>query len=125
MDFQTFTRKRLSQSAPADGGWNIALSTWTGPDVVDPVVNVSLGGEGLKAQWGWPTLPEMEKLRDQFARTASMDERKKIAADIQKLAYDQALYIPTGTFKALAAYRDNVKGVTAAPALMLWGISKE
>lgn len=125
MDFQTFTRKRLAQTPPSEGGWNVALSTWTGPDVVDPVVNVSLGGEGLKAQWGWPTLPEIEKLRSQFAATASMDERKKIAGDIQKLAYEQALYIPTGTFKALAAYRVNIKGVTAAPALMLWGIAKE
>ncbi len=125
MDFQTFTRRRLAQSPPDQGGWNIALSTWTGPDVVDPVVNVSLGGEGQKAQWGWPTMPEMEKLRDQFARTASMDERKKIAAEIQKLAYDQALYIPTGTFKSLAAYRNNVKGVVSAPAMMMWGISKE
>jgi peptide/nickel transport system substrate-binding protein len=89
------------------------------------VVNVSLGGEGLKAQWGWPTFPEMEKLRDQFAGTADMNERRKIAEQIQKLAYDQAIYIPTGTFKALAAYRNNVKNVASAPALMLWGISKE
>jgi peptide/nickel transport system substrate-binding protein len=125
MDFQTFTRKRLTQSPPAQGGWNIALSTWTGPDVVDPVVNVSLGGEGLRAQWGWPTFPEMEKLRDEFARTPDLHERKKIAEQIQKLAFDQAIYIPTGTFKALAAYRDNVKGVVSAPALMLWGVSKE
>jgi peptide/nickel transport system substrate-binding protein len=125
MDFQTFTRKRLTQSPPAQGGWNITLSTWTGPDVVDPVVNVSLGGEGLKAQWGWPTFPQMEKLRDEFAGTADMNERKKIAEQIQKLAYDQAIYIPTGTFKALAAYRNNVKNVASAPALMLWGISKE
>lgn len=125
MDFQTFTRKRLNQASPSQGGWNIALSTWTGPDVVDPVVNVSLGGEGLKAQWGWPTLPEMERLRDKFAETASMDERKKIAGEIQKLAYDKAIYIPTGTFKSLAAYRDNVTGVKASPALMIWGISKE
>ncbi|WP_147407834.1 ABC transporter substrate-binding protein [Rhodopseudomonas palustris] len=124
MDFQTFTRKRLSQSPPADGGWNIALSTWTGPDVVDPVVNVSLGGAGLKAQWGWPSLPEIDALRDRFASTADPAERKTIAAEIQKLNYEQAIYIPTGTFKALAAYADNVKGIEPAPALMLWGISK-
>jgi peptide/nickel transport system substrate-binding protein len=125
MDFQTFTRKRLSQAAPAEGGWNIALSTWTGPDVVDPIVNVSLSGAGQKAQWGWPDVPEMEALRNKFATTPEVQERKKIAADIQKLAYDKALYVATGTFKALAAYRDNVRGVAPAPALMLWGISKD
>jgi len=124
MDFQTFTRKRLTQSPPSQGGWNIALSTWTGPDVVDPVANISLSGAGQKAQWGWLEMPEMEALREKFAKTADMGERKTIAADIQKLAYDQAIYIPTGTFKALAAYRDSVKGVAPAPALMLWGISK-
>lgn len=125
MDFQTFTRKRLSQAPPAEGGWNVALSTWTGPDVVDPVVNVSLGGEGLKAQWGWPTLPEMEALRSKFAATAGIEERKAISGEIQKLAYEQALYIPTGTFKALAAYRTNIKGIAPSPALMMWGVSKE
>jgi peptide/nickel transport system substrate-binding protein len=125
MDFQTFTRRRLNKSAPGEGGWNIALTTWTGPDVVDPIVNVSLSGAGAKAAWGWPDVPELEKLRDNFARASSQEGRKRIAADIQKLAYDQALYIPTGTFKALAAFRTNVKGVASAPALMLWGISKE
>lgn len=125
MDFQTFTRKRLTQAPPAEGGWNIALSTWTGPDVVDPVVNVTLSGAGAKAPWGWPWFPEMETLRDAFSQAATLEERKKIAADIQKLAYDQAIYIPTGTFQALAAHRTNIRGVVPAPALMLWGISKE
>jgi peptide/nickel transport system substrate-binding protein len=125
MDWQTFTRKRLTQAPPSQGGWNIALSTWTGPDVVDPIVNASISGAGKDAPWGWPSFPEVEKLRDQFAREPDAAKRKQLAEEIQKVVYDQAIYIPTGTFRALAAYRTNVKGVVPAPALMIWNISKD
>jgi peptide/nickel transport system substrate-binding protein len=124
MDFQTFTRQRLVTAPPAEGGWNIAHSTWTGPDVVDPVVNISLSGAGRNALWGWPDFPEMEALRDRFAREADPAARRRIAAEIQKLNYEQVIHIPTGTFRALAAYRTNVTGLLPAPALMLWNVAK-
>jgi peptide/nickel transport system substrate-binding protein len=125
MDFQTFTRRRLNQGPPEQGGWNIAFSTWTGADVVDPVVNPTLSGAGEKAPWGWPTSPEIEALRRNFAQEPDMDKRKEIAAEIQRVNYDEAIYIPTGTFVSLAAYRSNVKGVFSAPAMMMWNISKD
>ena len=99
------------QGSPESGGWNIAFSTWTGSDVVDPIVNATLSGAGLKAPWGWPTSPEIEALRTKFAREPDMVKRREIAAEIQRVNYEQAIYIPTGTLVSLAAYRTNFKGV--------------
>ncbi len=35
---------------------------------------------------------------DAFARASSLDEQKKIAADIQKQTYEQVIYIPLGQY---------------------------
>ncbi len=123
MDWSTFTRRRLTQAPPPEG-WNIACSTWTAPDVMDPVVNATLSGAGKQAPWGWPSVPEMEVLRERFSREPDAAERRRLAAEVQRLAYDQAIYMPTGTFKALAAFRSNVTGLFPAPALMLWNVGK-
>ena len=98
-DWQTVVTRRASQKPPKEGGWNMFFTNWVAADVVQPVVNVSIGGRGKNGGWfGWPEDAKIEELRDDFARASSPDEQKKIAADIQKEAYDQVIYIPLGQY---------------------------
>ena len=54
-DWQTVVTRRASQKPPKEGGWNMFFTNWVGADVVNPVVNVSVGGKGKKGGWfGWP-----------------------------------------------------------------------
>src|SRR5450759_2691175 len=60
-----------------------------------PIVNASIGGRGKNGGWfGWAEDAKIEQLKDAYARSGSPEEQKKIAADIQKEAYDQVIYIP-------------------------------
>jgi peptide/nickel transport system substrate-binding protein len=125
-DWQTVVQRRASQKPPKDGGWNMFFTNWVGADVVNPVVNVSVGGRGKNGGWfGWADDPKVEAMRDAFARSTSLEEQKKIAADIQKEVYDQVLYIPLGQYFGPSAWRKSLSGVLDGPATpIFWNIDK-
>jgi peptide/nickel transport system substrate-binding protein len=125
-DWQTVVSRRASQKPVSEGGWNMFFTNWAAADVMNPVVNVSVGGRGKNGGWfGWAEDPKIEKLRDAFARASSAEEQKKIAAEIQKENYDQVIYIPLGQFLIPSAWRKSLAGVLDGPATpIFWNIDK-
>jgi peptide/nickel transport system substrate-binding protein len=125
-DWQTVVTRRASQKPPKEGGWNMFFTNWVGADVVNPIANFSIGGRGTKGGWfGWAEDAKIEQLKDAYARSSSPEEQKKIAADIQKEAYDQVIYIPLGQYLAPSAWRKSLTGVLDGPATpIFWNIDK-
>ena len=125
-DWQTVVARRASQKPPKEGGWNMFFTNWVAADVSNPVVNASVGGRGKNGGWfGWAEDAKIEELRDKFARSASPDEQKKIAADIQKQAYEQVIYIPLGQYLIPTGWRKSLSGVLDGPATpVFWNIDK-
>jgi peptide/nickel transport system substrate-binding protein len=126
-DWQTVVTRRASQKPIKEGGWNMFFTNWVGADVSNPVANVSVGGRGTKGGWfGWAEDAKVEQLRDAFARAGSPDEQKKIAADLQKHAYEQVIYIPLGQYFAPSAWSTKLTGVLDGPATpVFWNIEKK
>jgi len=123
MDWSTMVQRRAKKEPPAQGGWNI-FHTWsTSFDTMTPAVSSVLGGGGDKAWFGWPTSETIEKLRTQFTREPDERKRKAIAEEVQKIAYDEVLYVPWGQFVVPGAFRKNVQGVLEFGATLLWNIS--
>jgi peptide/nickel transport system substrate-binding protein len=125
-DWQTVVTRRASQKPPKDGGWNMFFTNWVSADVSNPIANLSIGGQGKNGGWfGWAEDAKIEQLKDAFVRAPSLDEQKKIAADIQKEAYDQVIYIPLGQYQGPSAWRKSLTGVLDGPATpIFWNIDK-
>jgi peptide/nickel transport system substrate-binding protein len=125
-DWQTVVSRRASQKPPKEGGWNMFFTNWVSADVDNPVANLSIGGQGKSGGWfGWAEDAKIEKLRDQFARSSTLDEKKKIAADIQKEAYEQVIYVPLGQYLIPTAWRKSLTGVIDGPATpVFWNVDK-
>ncbi|HEV3500866.1 MAG TPA: ABC transporter substrate-binding protein, partial [Bradyrhizobium sp.] len=125
-DWQTVVSRRASQKPPKEGGWNMFFTNWAGADVVNPIANFSIGGRGKNGGWfGWAEDAKIEALKDAYARSSSPEEQKKIAADIQKEAYDQVIYVPLGEYLAPSAWRKSLTGVLDGPATpIFWNIDK-
>jgi peptide/nickel transport system substrate-binding protein len=125
-DWQTVVARRASQKPPKEGGWNMFFTNWVAADVSNPVVNASVGGRGKNGGWfGWAEDAKIEELRDKFARSASPDEQKKIAAEIQKQAYEQVIYIPLGQYLIPTGWRKSLTGILDGPATpVFWNIDK-
>jgi peptide/nickel transport system substrate-binding protein len=122
MDWSTMVQRRAKKEPPTQGGWNI-FHTWsTSFDTMTPAVSSVLGGGGDKAWFGWPTSEPIEKLRTQFVREPDAAKRKAIADEVQKIAYDEVLYVPWGQFVVPGAFRKNVRGLLEFGATLLWNI---
>ncbi|MDE5452423.1 ABC transporter substrate-binding protein [Bradyrhizobium sp. CSA112] len=125
-DWQTVVTRRASQKPPKEGGWNMFFTNWVAADVSNPVGNASVSGRGKNGGWfGWAEDAKIEELRDKFARSGSADEQKKIAADIQKQAYEQVIYIPLGQYLIPSGWRKSLTGIVDGPATpVFWNIDK-
>src|SRR6478609_3549363 len=125
-DWQTVVSRRASQKPPKEGGWNMFITNWVSADVVNPISNVAVGGQGKKGGWfGWAEDAKVEQLKDAFVRAASLDDQKKVAAEIQKETYDQVLYVPLGQYQAPSAWRKSLSGVIDGPATpVFWNMDK-
>ena len=125
-DWQTVVTRRASQKPIKEGGWNMFFTNWVAADVSNPVANASVGGRGKNGGWfGWSEDAKVEELRDKFARSSSADEQKKIAAELQKHAYEQVIYIPLGQYTIPSGWRKSLTGVVDGPATpVFWNIDK-
>src|ERR1700726_3304902 len=87
-DWQTVVSRRAGQKSPKEGGWNMFFTNWVGADVMNPIVNFSIGGRGKNGGWlGWAGDGQKQQLKDAYARSSLPEQQKRIAPDIQKEAY--------------------------------------
>lgn len=126
-DWQTVVTRRASQKPPKEGGWNMFFTNWVTADILNPIANVSISGKGKAGGWfGWPDDPQMEALRDKFARSTSPDEQKKLATEIQERVYQQVTYIPLGQYTVPSVWRKTITGVLDGPATpVFWNMEKK
>jgi peptide/nickel transport system substrate-binding protein len=124
MDWQTLITRRTSQKPPAEGGWNIFVSYSAVANTMDPLRSHVIPANGKKAWFGWPEIPEIETLRDQFLHAPDEAARKKITDQIQKLAIDEGVIVPLGQFVSITAYSKKLSGILEASLPVFWNIKK-
>ena len=66
MDWSSHLTVRASKEPPDKGGWNILHTWWTAADVFNPAVHFGVSGAGPGAWFGWPDVPQLEKLTDRL-----------------------------------------------------------
>ncbi|MFJ4142754.1 ABC transporter substrate-binding protein [Pseudomonas sp. NPDC089734] len=125
MDWQTLVSRRANQKSPAEGGWNLFFTYWNVQTIWNPVVNPMLDGNGQKGAWfGWPTDPQMNELRVEFATATTPEAQKAVAARIQKHAMDQVSYIPLGQYHDVSAWNRHIKNLLKGPSTVFWAVEK-
>jgi peptide/nickel transport system substrate-binding protein len=123
-DWQTVLARRSRKEAPSAGGWSAFTTTLATTDILDPVVSFFAGAACEKASIGWPCDAQIEKLRDDFARTTDPARRKEIAEALQVRLSEYPTYAPLGQFNMPVAMRANVSGNMEAPATVFWNVKK-
>jgi peptide/nickel transport system substrate-binding protein len=124
MDWGTLVQRRTSKEPVERGGWSAFCTTYEGLTVADPATHVPLRGNGPQGWFGWPTSPRMEALREQWLDAPTMDERKAIARRMQRLAFEEVPYLPTGQHFNPTAYRTSLQDMVVASFPIFWGVRK-
>ena len=79
-------------------------------------------GAGSNAWFGWPDVPQLEKLGTDWVRTTDHTKRKQLADEIQKVALDEVTYVPWGEWVQPTVFRKNVKDVLKFGAPIFWNV---
>ena len=124
-DWGTVIQRRASKEPVERGGWSIFHTTSSGQSLALPVFNLFLRANGPNAWFGWPDVPEVERLRAEWVeRGGNPAESRRIAEALNREAMQSMYYIPLGYYWQPSAWARNVTGVFRAPATVFWNIGK-
>ena len=125
MDWATLQSRKNGWQPVAQGGWNMFFTYWGVSGIWNPTVHAMLDGSGSDTAWsGWPKSARVEELRTAYLTAATLDEQKKIAREIQQIAWDEGFYFNAGEFQAVAAWSVKLKNLQPGPITLFWGVSK-
>ena len=125
MDWQTLVTRRTKKEPANQGGWNVFHTFSVSADALNPISNSYFAANGDKAWFGWPTDPEMEKLRDSYARETDPTKAKALAEAVQLRAMETGQFGWLGQWYGPGARRANVTGWLKAPVPVMWNIEKK
>jgi peptide/nickel transport system substrate-binding protein len=123
MDWSTNLIVRARKEPPDKGGWNILHTLWTAADVLSPAVHFGVSGAGPGAWFGWPNIPQLDKLTTDWVRATDQTKRKQIADEVQKVALGEVAYVPWGEWFLPTAFRKNVQGILKFTAPVFWNVT--
>jgi peptide/nickel transport system substrate-binding protein len=124
MDWQTLVARRAKKDPPSKGGWNIAMTAATAVLLADPIVNHYTETTGDRAQFGWPTDAEIEKLRQEFLHQGDPAAQRRIAEQVQRRVMDLGVTVPLGQYVQPMARRKGVTGNIPSPVTVFWNVEK-
>ena len=126
MDWTTMVLRRANPGPVDQGGWHIFHTAQAAADLMNPVANNYLRGQGRNGGFfGWTEDAEMERLRASIARETDPAKQKALAQAAHDRAYEMLPYIPLGLYIQPPAYRSNISGFVNAPAMVFWNVEKK
>ena len=105
------TRVMNNRDGLDKGGWSAWCNYIPGIIALNPATQSYVRGPGRTGTSGWPDLPKIEALRDQFLAADRFEDQKRITEAIQLQAFQDIPYLPTGAYTPPTAFRSNVTGI--------------
>lgn len=122
-DFATVVQRRASREPVERGGWSCFYTGFATLDLLDPGVHQLVRGGGERAWFGWPAIPRMEELAGAWLDAPDLDAQRAIAAEMQRLAFEEVPYLPLGQYVLPTAYRRSLVGVLRGPPVF-WNVRR-
>ncbi|MCV3244121.1 peptide/nickel transport system substrate-binding protein [Mesorhizobium robiniae] len=124
-DWAGLVARRANKGPAEDGGWSIFITGSSAYADTDPISNVALAANGEKAFFGWPKNDEYEALRAKWADIETLEERKTLARDMQRLWWDFVGCVMLGQSVSPIARRKTLTGFLETPSLVpMWNLQK-
>lgn len=111
-DWGTTVQRSVSRQPPEKGGWHMFAAFSGGYDMSTPGSHQLLRGNGDGAYNGWPTLPKLEALRDEWLFAEGEADGRALARKMQEQALQDVPYLPLGSYYQPVAYRSDLAGVS-------------
>ncbi len=110
-DWGTVVQRSVRREPLDHGGWSVFASFTGGYDMANPASNNLIRGNGAHAYNGWPDLPVMEALRDQWLAAGDLATQQALAQKIQLQAMQDVPFLPLGSYYQPTAYKNDLTGM--------------
>ena len=110
VEFGTVGQRIVSREPIEKGGWNMYCANSTNLNNVFLPGNAYIRG-GTSGANGWPDVPRLEELREDWLNATSVADQKQIAAGIQVQFFKDVTHVPLGEFFSPACYRKDIAGI--------------
>lgn len=124
MDWGSLLTRRANANPPAEGGWNAHTTTWTGLGKLNPAAHLPLRGNGRQAWSGWPTSPDIERLRDGWFDAPDLPAQQAITRELQRVAVRDVPYLPLGQWAEPTLLRNDLAGLAKTSGPTFWGLRR-
>jgi len=117
-DWSTVLARRAKKE-----GWSMFPVYSNGTDMYSPLTHFYVAAT-CNDYPGWSCDNRIPVLLKSFTQAATLDERKRIAAQIQAVAYELTPSVMWGQFTIPAGYRSDLKGMIESDYPMFWEVSR-
>jgi peptide/nickel transport system substrate-binding protein len=117
-DWSTVLARRAKKE-----GWSMFPVYSNGTDMFSPLSHFYVAST-CNDYPGWSCDNRIPALLKTFTRANTLDERKRIAAEIQAVAYELTPSVMWGQFTIPAGYRNTVKNLIQSDYPMFWEVEK-
>ena len=105
-------------------GWSMFPVYSNGTDMFSPLSHFYVANTCSEDYPGWSCDRRIPELIKAFTRAGTLDERRKIAADIQVASYELTPSVMWGQFTIPAGYRAELKGLIQSSYPMFWEVDR-
>jgi peptide/nickel transport system substrate-binding protein len=110
LEWGTVVQRRASKEPSEKGGWHIFITNLTSLTNVFLPAHIAIRG-GPAGWFGWPDVPKVEALRDDWMNAPTMEEQKRLAAELQTQVFRDVTHVPLGQFFQPAAFHKSLTGI--------------
>jgi peptide/nickel transport system substrate-binding protein len=111
VEWGTVVQRRASQEPIDKGGWNIFYTYLGGAGNMSPASMSAARGNGKAAWFGWPSMPKMEELRNQWFEAPDLAAQKALVNQMQALCWQEVPYVNLGSYVGVTGYHAYLKGI--------------
>jgi peptide/nickel transport system substrate-binding protein len=110
LDWGTVQQRRASRQPIDKGGWSLFFSFQTSTQNITPAAAIALRADG-RGWYGWPTDPDMERLREAWFDAPDLAAQQRIARDMQVQFWRNPSYASLGMLFQPTAYRASLTDI--------------
>ncbi|MES0039462.1 ABC transporter substrate-binding protein [Mesorhizobium sp. M0046] len=125
-DWAGLVTRRANKGPVENGGWSIFLTDASDFSFRDPIGSAWLAPTGEKGFAGWVESNEFEALRAKWLDTGTLEERKALAREMQRVWWDVVPIVFMGQFVVPIARRKTLTGLISVPEAIvpMWNMQK-
>ncbi|MFC0810317.1 ABC transporter substrate-binding protein [Ensifer sp. P24N7] len=124
-DWGGLVARRANKGPTESGGWSIFITSDSDYALSDPIAAPFLRAGGDEAWFGWPRNDEYEALRAKWPDVETLEERKALAREMQRIWWDFVGDIRLGQTVLPNARRKTLTGLIEMPQrVAMWNMQK-